>query len=64
MARGVIIDQEACITCESCVELVPSVFKIDETVGKATPYNPEGASEDEIQEAIDICPTEAISWED
>ena len=56
--------QEACIACESCIELVPSVFTLNEDIGKAEVSNPKGASEDEIQEAIDTCPTEAISWED
>ena len=64
MARGVYIDEEACVGCESCVELAPAVFQMDDDSGKAKVVNAEGASEDEIQEAIDTCPSEAIHWED
>jgi ferredoxin len=30
----------------------------------ATINDPEGATEEEIQEAIDNCPVEAIAWQD
>jgi ferredoxin len=43
---------------------VPDVFRFDDT-GKAEAYDPEGASEETIQqEAIDICPVSCIHWRD
>lgn len=64
MAKHPVIDQEACVACESCVELAPGVFAMDDATEKAKVINPTGGSEDEIQEAIDTCPAEAISWEE
>lgn len=62
MAKVPVIDVDLCTGCELCVETCPDVFEMDDDL--ATVANPEGASEDEIQEAIDSCPVEAISWED
>ena len=64
MARTVVIDEDECIGCETCVELCPGVFTFNESTGKASVVNPDGASEDEIEEAIDSCPASCISWED
>ena len=63
MARKVYVDQEECIGCGACVDSCPDVFRLTED-NVAEAYNPEAASEEEIQEAIDSCPTECIHWED
>ncbi|ACV67456.1 ferredoxin [Desulfohalobium retbaense] len=60
----VVIDHDECIGCESCVEICPEVFAMDEDEGKAYVIKEEGGPEDQIQEAIDSCPSECISWED
>jgi len=59
----VVIDQDECIGCESCVEVCPEVFGFDESEEKAYVIDSSAASEEKIQEAIDSCPSEAISWE-
>lgn len=64
MAKGVYIDMDECIGCESCAEIAPETFSFDENEGKARVINPDGNSEDEIQEAIDTCPSECIHWEE
>jgi ferredoxin len=61
MPRVPIIDEDLCTGCELCVETCPDVFTMEDDM--ATVSNSEGADEDEIQEAIDNCPVEAISWE-
>jgi ferredoxin len=64
MARRVVIDADECIGCESCVELCAEVFAFNEAEEKAEVILPEGGPEDCIEEAIETCPVECISWED
>ena len=64
MGRKVILDEECCIGCGSCAELCPEVFQMDEVSEKARVILPEGGSEECIQEAIETCPDECISWEE
>lgn len=62
MSKKPIVDQEICISCRLCVEAVPGVFRMNED-DLAEVYDPFGASEMAIQEAIDGCPVNCISWE-
>ncbi len=56
------IDQDVCIGCQLCVNTVPEVFQMTDA-NVAEVYEPFGASEDKIQEAIDACPVNCIHWE-
>jgi len=63
MTRRIVIDEDECEGCESCVELCPEVFAFDEDTEKARVIDP--ASDDEcVEEAMDSCPVECIRWED
>lgn len=62
MTRIPYVDADLCTGCELCVETVPDVFEMEDDV--AVVSNPEGASEEEIEEAIDNCPVEAIMWKE
>lgn len=64
MSRRVSIDEEECIGCGSCEEICPEVFKLNEDTDKAEVIKPEGGPEELIEEAIDTCPVDCISWED
>ncbi len=64
MGKKVVIDQDECEGCETCVELCPEVFAFDEEKEVAYVIKPEGGPEDEIEEAIDNCPVECIYWEE
>ncbi len=56
------VDQDVCISCGLCVTNVPDVFRFADN-GKAECYDPNGASEVEIQNnAIDVCPVSCILW--
>ncbi len=63
MAAQVIIDEEECIGCESCVELCPSVFGWDEDSEKAYVIDGADANDDCIEEAVASCPSECIEVE-
>lgn len=64
MAKRVVIDEDECVGCESCTDLCPDVFEFDKDAEKAKVVQPEGGDEACIDEAIDTCPTECISWEE
>ncbi len=57
---AIVIDENECIGCETCVELCPDVFEMNEDIEKATVKDP-ASTADCVDEAIDSCPTEAIS---
>jgi len=62
MPKKPYVDQATCISCEMCVNMVPAVFRIGEE-GVAEVHDPTGASEKEIQDAIDNCPVNCIHWQ-
>ncbi len=73
MSRIPAIDPDGCIACEVCTQICPEVFRMgdgEEEHGhdhshdeKATVYNPTGAPEEKIEEAMDNCPSACIYWE-
>ena len=62
--RTLTVNQEECIGCETCTELCPAVFAMGQDTGKSKVLDPDGAPKNDIQEAIDSCPVEAIAWVD
>lgn len=73
MSRIPAVDQDACIGCEVCTQVCPEVFKMegddhdhshDHHDHKSIVYNPTGASEAKIEEAMDRCPAACIYWQD
>lgn len=58
-----VVDKETCQGHMVCVGIAPEVFEIDSD-GKSNVTDPEGADETTIQQAIDGCPVDAISWEE
>jgi ferredoxin len=59
---AIVIDVDECLGCETCVELCPEVFKMDDAGEKAVVIDPDSTLEC-VEEAIDSCPVEAISKE-
>jgi len=49
-----------CMGCESCVELCPDVFQMNDDGDKAMVIDPDSTL-DCVEEAMDSCPAEAIS---
>lgn len=63
MTKSLIVDPDTCTGCELCVDTCPDVFKMNSDA-IAEVFNPEGDSKDNIQQAIDDCPSSAISWKE
>ncbi|MBM3209661.1 ferredoxin [Candidatus Shapirobacteria bacterium] len=56
------VNQDICIGCGTCTFLAPKTFRLNGE-GKSEVVNPPGDTEEKIQEAIDSCPVQAISWQ-
>jgi ferredoxin len=63
MAKELVIDRDECTSCGQCADDLPDVFEMDDD-DIASVKNSAGASEDDIQEEIDACPGECISWKE
>lgn len=59
--KKLVVNKEKCIGCGLCVSIAGGVFEFDED-GKARVKNEISEEEKAIQEAVDSCPVEAISW--
>ncbi|MFP4005658.1 MAG: ferredoxin [Candidatus Hadarchaeia archaeon] len=57
------VDQDVCQGHMVCVGIAPDVFEINDA-GKSEVVDPDGAEEATIQQAIDGCPVDAISWKE
>jgi ferredoxin len=55
-----VVDADVCTGCTLCTTVAEGTFEMEDDV--AVVINPTGDDEDTIQEAIDSCPVEAISW--
>jgi ferredoxin len=59
--RRPVVELEDCIACGTCVEYSPGAFELGGD-GRAI-VRSQGAPEEEVQEAMDACPTQCIRWE-
>jgi ferredoxin len=57
---AIVIDDDACMGFEACVETCPDAFEMNGDGDKAVVKDPE-AEADCVDEAIDACPAEAIT---
>lgn len=60
--KKVEVDEELCISCGLCADVAPDVFEVDgisRVVGNVTNEN-----EENVMEAANSCPTEAIKVEE
>ena len=61
----VIVNRDACIGCGACAAICDSVFEIDdEGISTVVDENVSEENQEEIQDAVDSCPTGAIEVEE
>ncbi|MCI5121423.1 MAG: ferredoxin [Candidatus Electrothrix sp. AUS4] len=56
----IIIDSYQCSGCETCVEMCPDIFRIDEVTEKATLVSPNPQITEAILQAAAFCPEKCI----
>ncbi len=64
MAKAPTIDLSDCTDCEACLELCPTVFRRSNETGQIEVADLEDYPEEEIAEAIAMCPCDCIVWEE
>jgi len=64
MGKIPVIDIGTCSDCESCLELCPTIFKRNRETGLIEVVDLTEYPEEMVQEAISMCPTDCITWEE
>ncbi|MEV7597074.1 ferredoxin [Kitasatospora sp. NPDC089797] len=59
----VVVDMTKCQDHGQCVFAAPDVFRFDDTGRLAHVSDPDDALRDEVEEAADVCPLQAIRIE-
>ncbi len=63
MSKVARVNKGECISCGVCIDTAPAVFRFDAD-NFAEVYDPKGADETAIQEAMDLCPVSCIVWDE
>jgi ferredoxin len=64
MGKIPVIDISECTDCESCLEICPAVFIKNSETGHIEVIDLPEYPEDEVREAIVMCPADCITWEE
>ncbi len=59
-----VVDIGRCTLCGGCIEVAPDVFRYSESFGYIEVVEYEEYIQENIDEAIKICPTDCIEWEE
>ncbi len=62
--KGVYVDELTCIGCKHCAHVARNTFYIEPDYGRARAIRQDGDPDEVIQEAIDTCPVDCITWVD
>ena len=63
MSIKISVETDACISCGTCADICPDVFYFDESSMKVKIREQYSISQDKIEEAIQSCPSQCISWD-
>jgi ferredoxin len=64
MRKVPVIDLWKCSECESCLEICPSVFRRNKETGLFEVIDLLEYPEEEVEEAMSMCPVDCITWEE
>jgi ferredoxin len=62
MTRVPVLDLGECTDCDGCITVCPSLFQRNDTMGYIEMAECDECPEEEIEEAINICPRGCIQW--
>lgn len=57
------VDRDVCIGTANCVAIAPEVFELDNQ-GLSTVIDPDAGTDEQLREAAEECPVQAIILED
>jgi len=60
--KKLVVDKNTCIGCGTCISLAPKIFKLADD-GKVQIVDQKGDFQEDIENAIDSCPVQAIKWQ-
>ncbi|HEY3735902.1 MAG TPA: ferredoxin [Jatrophihabitans sp.] len=64
MGTRLLVDTTLCVGTGMCAQLAPEAVEVDTETHKARPLADEIEPGEDVREAIDCCPTQALRWED
>ena len=64
MKKTVVVDPSRCTGCDSCIEVCPAVFRRNEAMGYVEAADLVDYPEEEVRQAVTICPADSIRWEE
>lgn len=60
--RALFVDEVKCVGCLKCALVAPKTFAIETIYGRARAVGQWAESEDTVEDAINACPVDCISW--
>lgn len=57
------VDLSRCTDCDSCLAVCPEVFRRNEETGLIEVMELEEYPEDQVAEAMAVCPADCIDWD-
>lgn len=63
MKKTPVVDIGICTRCKGCLEVSPLVFRYNSMLDMVEVADLETYPENEVEEAIKLCPVDCISWD-
>jgi len=63
LRRNPVIDLAECTDCESCISLLPDIFKRNPETGCIEVAEISDYPEEEIEQVMSMCPGDCVTWQ-